>query len=76
MRRVINKDFSDNRIVQAAEAAISQGMQHVKMYFLCGLPTETEEDVLGMAKLALRIREEVMLPWARRRGRMGASRFR
>jgi radical SAM superfamily enzyme YgiQ (UPF0313 family) len=71
LRRVINKDFTDDRIVQAAEAAISQGMQHVKMYFLCGLPTETEEDVLGMAKLALRIREEVMLPWARRRGRMG-----
>jgi radical SAM superfamily enzyme YgiQ (UPF0313 family) len=71
LRRVINKDFTDDRIVQAAEAALSQGMQHVKMYFLCGLPTEEEEDVLGMARLALRIREEVMLPWARRRGRMG-----
>jgi radical SAM superfamily enzyme YgiQ (UPF0313 family) len=71
LRRVVNKDFSDDRIVQAAEAALSQGMQHVKMYFLCGLPTETEEDVLGMAHLALRIREQVMLPWARKRGRMG-----
>jgi radical SAM superfamily enzyme YgiQ (UPF0313 family) len=71
MRRVVNKDFSDDRIVEAAEAALSQGMQHVKMYFLCGLPTETEEDVSGMARLALRIREEVMLPWGRRRGRMG-----
>jgi len=71
LRRVVNKDFTDDRIVEAAQAALSQGMQHVKMYFLCGLPTETEEDVLGMARLALRIREEVMLPWARRRGRMG-----
>ena len=71
MRKVVNKDFSDDQIVQAAEAALSQGMHHVKMYFLCGLPTETDEDVLGMAHLALRIREEVMLPWARRRGRMG-----
>ena len=71
MRKVVNKDFTDDRIVQAAEAALSQGMQHVKMYFLCGLPTETDEDVLGMAHLALRIREEVMLPWARKRGRMG-----
>ncbi len=71
LRKVVNKDFSDDRIVQAAEAALSQGMHHVKMYFLCGLPTETEEDVLGMAHLALRIREEVMLPWARKRGRMG-----
>ena len=46
-------------------------MSNVKLYFMCGLPTETEEDVLGMAAIAIRIREEVMLPWARRRGRMG-----
>jgi radical SAM superfamily enzyme YgiQ (UPF0313 family) len=71
MRRVVNKDFTDDRIVQAAEAALSQGMQHVKMYFMCGLPTETDDDVLGMARIAMRIREEVMLPWARKRGRMG-----
>jgi len=71
LRRVINKDFTDDRIVEAAQAALSQGMQHVKMYFMCGLPTETDQDVLGMANLALRIRAEVMLPWARRRGRMG-----
>jgi len=71
LRRVINKDFTDDRIVQAAEAALSQGMQHVKMYFMCGLPTETDEDVLGMAHLAVRIREEVMLPRAKQSGRMG-----
>lgn len=71
LRRVVNKDFGDDRIVRAAESAISQGMQHAKLYFLCGLPTETDEDVLGMARLAVRIREEVMLPWARRRGKMG-----
>jgi len=71
MRQVVNKDFSDDRIVQAAENALSQGMQHVKMYFMCGLPTETDDDVLGMARIAVRIREEVMVPWARKRGRMG-----
>lgn len=71
MRRVINKDFTDDQIVQAAENALSQGMQHVKMYFMCGLPAETDDDVLGMARIAVRIREEVMLPWARKRGRMG-----
>jgi radical SAM superfamily enzyme YgiQ (UPF0313 family) len=71
MRRVVNKDFTDDRIVEAAEAAISEGMQHVKMYFMCGLPTETDDDVLGMARIAVRIREEVMLPWAKKRGRMG-----
>jgi radical SAM superfamily enzyme YgiQ (UPF0313 family) len=71
MRRVVNKDFGDDRVVEAAEAAFSQGMQHVKTYFMCGLPTETDDDVLGIARLAIRIRDEVMLPWARRRGRMG-----
>jgi radical SAM superfamily enzyme YgiQ (UPF0313 family) len=43
----------------------------VKLYFMCGLPTETEEDVLGIARIALRIREEVMLPRAKASGRMG-----
>ena len=71
MRRVVNKDFGDDRIVQAAEDALSRGMQHVKLYFMCGLPTETDEDVLGMARLAVRIREEVMLPRAKASGRMG-----
>ncbi len=71
MRRVINKDFPDDLVVRAAEHALSQGMAHVKMYFMCGLPTEEEEDVLGMARLALRIRDEVMMRYARERGRMG-----
>jgi radical SAM superfamily enzyme YgiQ (UPF0313 family) len=71
LRRVINKDFSDDMIVQAAEHALAQGMTNVKMYFMCGLPTEDDEDVLGMARLAVRIREEVMLPRARQTKRMG-----
>jgi radical SAM superfamily enzyme YgiQ (UPF0313 family) len=71
LRRVINKDFSDDAVVEAARHALSQGMQHVKMYFMCGLPTETDEDLLGMARLAVRIREEAMLPRARETRRMG-----
>jgi radical SAM superfamily enzyme YgiQ (UPF0313 family) len=71
LRRVVNKEFSDDDIVRAAENAISQGMRHVKLYFLCGLRTEPDEDVLGMARIALRIREEVMMPRARATGRMG-----
>ena len=71
MRRVVNKDFSDDRIVEAAENALSAGMRHVKLYFMCGLPTETEDDVLGMARIALRIRKEVMVPRAAAIGRMG-----
>jgi radical SAM superfamily enzyme YgiQ (UPF0313 family) len=71
LRNVINKDFTDDVIVRAAAHALDQGMAHVKMYFMCGLPTETDDDVLGMANLALRIREEVMRPRAKATGRMG-----
>ncbi len=71
LRRVINKDFSDDAVVAAAGHALSEGMQHVKMYFMCGLPTETDEDLLGMAGLAVRIRQEVLRPRARETGRMG-----
>jgi radical SAM superfamily enzyme YgiQ (UPF0313 family) len=71
MRKVVNKDFPDDRIVQAARDALEQGMRHVKLYFMCGLPTETDEDVEGMAVVAMRIRDEVMKPRARATGRMG-----
>lgn len=71
LRRVVNKDFTDDQIVRAAEHAVSQGMRHVKMYFLCGLPTEEEEDLLGMVQVTRRIREEVLRPRARSTGRMG-----
>jgi len=55
MRRVVNKDFTDDPDRRRRGARLSQGMEHVKMYFLAGLPTETEEDVLGMARVAVRI---------------------
>jgi radical SAM superfamily enzyme YgiQ (UPF0313 family) len=71
MRKVVNKDFSDDRIIEAAHAALDQGMRHVKLYFLCGLPTETDADVDGMAVIALRIRDEVMKPRAKATGKMG-----
>jgi radical SAM superfamily enzyme YgiQ (UPF0313 family) len=71
LRRVLNKDFPDQRVVQAARDAFEAGMQHVKLYAMVGLPTETDEDVDGLAALTLRIREEVLLPRARATGRMG-----
>lgn len=71
LRQVINKDFSDDRVVQAAADALGQGLQHVKLYFMCGLPTETEADIEGMARLTLRVRDEVLAPKAKATGRMG-----
>jgi radical SAM family uncharacterized protein len=52
MRKVINKLIRDDDLYGAVESAVSQGWQRVKLYFLIGLPTETDEDVLGIADLA------------------------
>jgi radical SAM family uncharacterized protein len=52
MRRVINKLISDEDLYAAVDAAFSQGWRRVKLYFLIGLPTERDEDVVAVAKLA------------------------
>jgi len=54
IRRVINKLITDADLEGAVEAAFSQGWRRIKLYFLIGLPTETDEDVLGIAALAAR----------------------
>jgi radical SAM family uncharacterized protein len=52
MRRVINKLIREEDLYGAVESAASQGWQRVKLYFLIGLPTETDDDVLGIGELA------------------------
>jgi radical SAM family uncharacterized protein len=52
MRQVINKLIREEDIYGAVDSAFSQGWQRVKLYFLIGLPTETDEDVLGIGDLA------------------------
>jgi len=52
MRQVINKLIREEDLYAAVDAAFSQGWRRVKLYFLIGLPTETDEDVLGIAHLA------------------------
>ncbi len=52
MRRVINKLIREEDLFGAAESAFSQGWQRMKLYFLIGLPTEEDDDVLGIAELA------------------------
>src|SRR5579864_4945673 len=54
IRRVINKLITDADLEGAVDAAFSQGWRRVKLYFLIGLPTETDDDVLGIASLAAR----------------------
>ena len=52
LRRVINKMVSHEDLIDTVTAAYSQGWRQVKLYFMCGLPTETDEDVLEIATMA------------------------
>ena len=52
MRQVINKLITADDLYSAVESAYSQGWRRMKLYFLTGLPTETDEDTLGIAELA------------------------
>jgi len=52
IRQVINKLITDDDLFAAVEGAYSQGWQRVKLYFLIGLPTEMDDDTLGIAELA------------------------
>ncbi|MDQ1404284.1 MAG: hypothetical protein QOG03_2600 [Actinomycetota bacterium] len=54
MRQVINKLISEDDLYGAVQSAFSQGWNRVKLYFLTGLPTENDEDTLGIADLARR----------------------
>lgn len=57
MRDVINKGASEEDIEAAVDAAFVHGWHSVKLYFMIGLPTETDEDVRGIAHLAYRVRD-------------------
>lgn len=52
LRQVINKLVLEEDLYSAVDAAYSQGWRRVKLYFLTGLPTETDADTLGIAELA------------------------
>ena len=55
LRNVINKGLTEEDILNGAALAFSGGWNRVKLYFMCGLPTETDEDLLGVVDLANKI---------------------
>jgi len=57
MRKVINKMVTEDDLIRTVSTAYSSGWRQVKLYFMCGLPTETDEDVLAIAALARRVIE-------------------
>ena len=52
LRNVINKNISEADITRAIEGAMKNNVKNVKLYFMIGLPTETEEDLEGIAHIA------------------------
>ena len=52
MRRVINKNVTEDDLIRTVSTAFGAGWRQVKLYFMCGLPTETDDDVLQIATLA------------------------
>ena len=56
LRDVINKGVTEDDLMRAVTDAFEQGWSSVKLYFMIGLPTETDEDVLGIADLAQKVR--------------------
>jgi len=52
MRTVINKQVTEEDLIRTVSTAYGAGWRQVKLYFMCGLPTETDDDVLQIAALA------------------------
>src|SRR4051794_10643262 len=71
LRRVINKTVTNDEILAAAETIFAAGMESLKLYFMIGLPTETDEDLVAIRDLTLQL-HDVMLRHARGRGRIGS----
>jgi radical SAM superfamily enzyme YgiQ (UPF0313 family) len=70
LRRVINKTVTNDEILEKAELIFSEGIENLKLYYMIGLPTETDEDLVAMRDQTAQLRD-VMLRHAGRRGHAG-----
>jgi radical SAM superfamily enzyme YgiQ (UPF0313 family) len=70
LRRVINKTVTNDEILDRAELIFATGIENLKLYFMIGLPSETDEDLVAIRDLTLQLRD-IMLRHARARGRIG-----
>src|SRR6187402_3797207 len=70
LRRVINKTITNEEILDRAELIFSTGIESLKLYYMIGLPTEDDADLVAIRDLTLQL-HEIMLKHARPRGRIG-----
>ena len=71
LRRVINKDLTNDQVVEIAQMIFDRGILNLKLYMMIGLPTEEDEDLDAIVSLTERIRER-MIETGRARGRVGS----
>ncbi len=70
LRRVINKTFTNEEILDKANLLFANGVENLKLYFMIGLPTETDDDLVALRDLTAQLRD-IMLHHGRTRGRIG-----
>jgi radical SAM superfamily enzyme YgiQ (UPF0313 family) len=70
LRRVVNKTLTNDEILHAADMIFASGMENLKLYFMIGIPTETDDDLVAIRDLTLQLRER-MMKHARTRGHIG-----
>ena len=70
LRRVINKTVTNDEILDRTELIFASGIENLKLYYMIGLPTETDDDLVAIRDLTLAMRDR-MLAHARPRGQIG-----
>ena len=70
LRRVINKTITNEEILDRAELMFSSGIESLKLYYMIGLPTEDDADLVAIRDLTMQL-HAIMLKHARARGRIG-----
>jgi radical SAM superfamily enzyme YgiQ (UPF0313 family) len=70
LRRVINKTVTNDQILDRAELIFASGLENLKLYYMIGLPTETDDDLVAIRDLTIQIRER-MVARGRARGTLG-----
>jgi radical SAM superfamily enzyme YgiQ (UPF0313 family) len=70
LRRVINKTVTNDEILDRADLIFASGIENLKLYYMIGLPTETDDDLVAIRDLTLQIRDR-MLKYARPKGQIG-----
>ena len=71
LRRVINKTITNDEILAAAEMIFASGFENLKLYFMIGLPTETDEDLVAIRDMTLQLARDHAAPRSAPRGHIG-----